>query len=90
MKPEFAHNLYVCIEGSIALNNHLTLRDHLRSNPNDCMTYGQLKSQLAMQFPNDIDSYCEAKSQFILKILNQYGFDIRELDEIESSNLVNK
>lgn len=54
------------------------------------MTYGQLKSQLAMQFPNDIDSYCEAKSQFILKILNQYGFDIRELDEIESSNLVNK
>src|SRR5690348_3744996 len=33
------HNLYVCPAESIALRNHLALRDHLRAHPADAESY---------------------------------------------------
>jgi GrpB-like predicted nucleotidyltransferase (UPF0157 family) len=40
-------NLYVCIEGSAALRNHLAVRDLLRSNEGLRREYSELKSELA-------------------------------------------
>jgi GrpB-like predicted nucleotidyltransferase (UPF0157 family) len=40
-------NLYVCIEGSAALRNHLAVRDLLRSDRELRREYGALKSELA-------------------------------------------
>jgi GrpB-like predicted nucleotidyltransferase (UPF0157 family) len=40
-------NLYVCIEGSAALRNHLAVRDLLRSDAGLRREYGVLKSELA-------------------------------------------
>jgi GrpB-like predicted nucleotidyltransferase (UPF0157 family) len=40
-------NLYVCVEGSAALRNHLAVRDLLRSDEGLRREYGALKSELA-------------------------------------------
>jgi GrpB-like predicted nucleotidyltransferase (UPF0157 family) len=40
-------NLYVCIEGSAALRNHLAVRDLLRRDEGLRREYGALKSELA-------------------------------------------
>lgn len=84
--PKFKHNLYVCLKGSLALNNHLILRDHLRDNPKDRIAYSEKKKQLATEFPEDIDSYLDGKTDLILDILNQYQFDTEELQNIQSVN----
>jgi GrpB-like predicted nucleotidyltransferase (UPF0157 family) len=81
-----AHNLYVCLAGSISLRNHLALRDYLRSHPDMVKEYGDLKKKLAAQYPDDIDSYIKYKTAFITDILEQVGFDKSVLDEIRRAN----
>jgi GrpB-like predicted nucleotidyltransferase (UPF0157 family) len=49
----------VCPRGSLALRNHLALRDHLRAHPPDVVSYSSLKA---------------GKTDFVLSILAQYGF----------------
>ncbi|MDC0035121.1 GrpB family protein [Chloroflexi bacterium] len=84
-RPEdINHHLYVCEDGILALQNHITLRDHLRKNVGDRNRYGILKRKLAKQFKNDIDAYVEGKTNFIIEILSKYG--IKELDEIIEVN----
>lgn len=84
---DIAHNLYVCLQGCAALNNHLRLRDHLRTHSTDCKAYGALKKQLAVQHAEDIDAYVEGKTDFILSILRQYEVDEQTLRAIEEANL---
>lgn len=80
------HHLYVCPAKSLALRNHVTFRDHLRTNLSDRDTYAQLKMELAQQFSSDIDAYTEGKSEFILTILARYDFEGAQLDEIRLAN----
>jgi GrpB-like predicted nucleotidyltransferase (UPF0157 family) len=68
-----AHHLYVCPLDSIALRNHIALRDHLRGHPADAAAYASLKKQLAKRFPHDIDRYAKSRTDLILSILAQYG-----------------
>ena len=86
-KHEVAHNLYVCLAGCAALNNHLILRDHLRAHPKDRDAYGALKKQLATEHADDIDAYVEGKTGFILSILSQYEVNAQTLRAIEEANL---
>jgi GrpB-like predicted nucleotidyltransferase (UPF0157 family) len=81
-----AHNLYACPSESLALRNHLTLRDHLRAHPPDVAAYSALKMKLAREFPHDIARYVEAKSDFILKVLARQGFSPESVDSIRSAN----
>ncbi len=85
-EPNRTHRLYVCPASSLALKNHLTLRDHLRANPKDRDIYAAIKQQLARQFPNDIDKYIAGKTEFILKILSSNGFESRQLNIIRRAN----
>jgi GrpB-like predicted nucleotidyltransferase (UPF0157 family) len=80
------HNLYVCPTNSLALANHLAVRDYLRRNSRAARDYGELKVRLATEYSNDIDGYVEAKSGFLLEILRRAGFDILALAEIERVN----
>lgn len=80
------HNLYVCLNGCIALRNHLTLRDHLRTHPEDIQAYSTLKKSLAHRFPEDIDQYVHGKSELILSILSRYNFSAQELGSIAKAN----
>lgn len=80
------HHLYVCVEDSDSLKNHLLLRDYLRANLNEAQDYGRLKIELAAKYPDDIDHYVEGKTAFILQILKKSGFDQEVLSQIELQN----
>ncbi len=79
-------NFYVCLEDSLALKNHLLLRDHLRSNASARDEYSLLKHELARKFPDDIDSYVEGKTAFILRVLESQGILASELNDIDEAN----
>jgi GrpB-like predicted nucleotidyltransferase (UPF0157 family) len=81
-----AHHLYACWQGSAALANHLTVRDCLRGNPAAAAAYGQLKKQLAEQFPTDIESYIAGKTDFLLEVLRSAGFPNAVLLTIRDAN----
>lgn len=81
------HNLYACVRGSAALANHLTIRDYLRRNSNAVAAYGQLKKQLADQFPTDMESYGAGKTAFLLDVLKKEGFSNADLCVIRDANL---
>jgi GrpB-like predicted nucleotidyltransferase (UPF0157 family) len=80
------HHLYVCPSTSMALANHLAVRDHLRKNPTDAVAYGNLKRQLAVKFAHDVDGYVEAKTAFLTAILRQNGFAADLVRQIEQAN----
>ncbi|MEZ5978788.1 MAG: GrpB family protein [Planctomycetota bacterium] len=73
------HNLYVCVEGSLPLRNHLAVRDALRADAELAKEYGELKSGLARRFPRDVDAYVEGKSGFLTRLLARAGLDPDEL-----------
>lgn len=44
---------------------HLAVRDYLKTHEADAIAYGELKSRLAKQYPNDIRAYSEGKDAFV-------------------------
>jgi len=80
------HHLYVCPSNSVALANHLAVRDHLRTHPAAAREYGELKKRLAREFPHDITRYIDGKTDFILDILRAAGFSTARLDAIGRVN----
>lgn len=80
------HHLYVCVQGSVALLNHLNLRDYLRTHPEKVQEYGRLKTQLAIRFPTDAEAYTQGKTAFILSILKETGFPNDALQIIDAQN----
>ena len=80
------HHLYVCIEGSLGLKNHLILRDHLRAHPEAVSGYAMLKRLLARHHPSDIEAYVDGKTSFIVNILSRYNLLDTEVAEIVASN----
>jgi len=87
--PDFpAHHLYVCLNGSVGLSNHLIIRDYLLTHPESVQEYGQLKHMLAEQFANDIDGYIDGKTDFLVGILQKSGMSKSELDSVEKSNRI--
>lgn len=47
---------------------HLAFRNYLRSHSDVCVDYGELKSELAKQYPTDIDAYGDGKEHFIKRV----------------------
>ena len=80
------HHLYLCASGSLALRNHLAVREHLRGYPDVAKEYGDLKKRLAAQFPADIDAYVAGKTDLLVRILADAGFHADELAAIERIN----
>jgi len=81
-----AHHLYVCHGDSPALANHLAVRDYLRAHPESSREYGEVKKQLAKQFPNDIDGYVDGKTGLLLRILQAAGLPDAQLENISRAN----
>jgi len=80
------HNLYCCPRDSLALRNHLALRDYLRAHPDKAAEYGEIKKRLAEEVHGDIDLYIEKKSPFILGVLREMGFGADDLRSISDQN----
>lgn len=85
-----AHHLYACVQGCVALRNHMAVRDRLQHDPTAAAAYGRLKQQLAKQFPNDIDAYVDGKTAFILSLLQDAGLAVNELSAVEAANVLPK
>lgn len=84
---EPAVNLYVCVEGSLSLRNHLSLRDLLRTDEALREEYGAVKMDLATKEWDNVNAYSVAKNEIVGKLLAQAGMEEKELADIESVNV---
>ena len=84
------HHLYACVQGCLALRNHLALRDRLRRDPAAVKAYGELKQQLASRHTDDIDAYIDGKTAFIVSLLREEGIMQDEVDRISAINSLPK
>jgi GrpB-like predicted nucleotidyltransferase (UPF0157 family) len=82
----FRHHLYVCQTGTLALRNHLCLRDALRNDPVLCQRYADLKVALSRTPGITMTDYVAGKSDFIVTILHRHGFTAAELTSIQHAN----
>jgi GrpB-like predicted nucleotidyltransferase (UPF0157 family) len=80
------HHLYLCPQDSLALRNHLAVRDHLRTHPDAARRYGDLKTSLAERFREDVESYTHGKTEAIVQILEAAGLGSDELNAIRRVN----
>ena len=85
-EPSPPHHLYVCLQGSAALANHLALRDFLRRNPEAAAEYGRIKKQLVARHASDMASYIAGKTDCILTMLRKMGFSASTLQSIKDAN----
>jgi len=81
-----AHHLYVCVQNSLALQNHIAVRDYLRNHRSEAEAYSSLKKRLAERFPHERERYVQGKTGFILSILEQCGFSAGQMDSIKRAN----
>jgi GrpB-like predicted nucleotidyltransferase (UPF0157 family) len=72
------------VQNSLALRNHIAVRDYLRSHPTEATAYSELKKRLAKRFQHERQRYGEAKTDFVLAILEKCGFPAEALDAIKS------
>lgn len=68
-----AHHLYVCPQSSVALHQHITFRDYLRSHPEAVAEYSSVKEEAAMLFPENIEAYMQHKAPCIEKLYKACG-----------------
>ncbi|MDQ8024244.1 MAG: GrpB family protein [Moraxellaceae bacterium] len=80
------HHLYACVADSLALANHLAVRDALRADPVLAARYGSLKKRLAGECAGDIDTYVAGKTGLLLDILQQAGLSGPQLEAIAQAN----
>jgi GrpB-like predicted nucleotidyltransferase (UPF0157 family) len=78
-------NTYVVEHNSLALRNHLAVRDVLRTDAHLRNEYADLKRQLA-QATDDISAYIEAKSELLGRVLERAGLTNDERAAIEAAN----
>lgn len=58
-------HVHVFERGSPEIERHLSFRDYLRAHPAAARRYGELKTELAARFPQDIQAYMDGKDAFI-------------------------
>ena len=73
------------VAGSLALRNHLAVREALRTDPELRQRYAQLKFDLARDV-TDIDQYVFGKTDLIVSLLTRAGFTESELVTIRAAN----
>ena len=62
------HHLHVYEADNPEIERHLAFRDYLREHPAEAAKYGDLKEELATQFPFDIASYIKGKEALVLEM----------------------
>ncbi|WP_274362839.1 GrpB family protein [Paenibacillus thermotolerans] len=62
------HHIHIYALGNPQIERHLAFRDYLRAHPKTAKNYGDLKAELAVQYPYDISSYIKGKEELGLEI----------------------
>ena len=78
-------NVYVVVDGSVALRNHLAVRDALRADPVLRDAYGVLKLRLTADVEGT-EAYVEGKTDLLVAILAKAGFPEDELEAVRAAN----
>lgn len=78
-------NVYVVVEGSLALRNHLAIRESLRRDEQLRTEYAALKQRLAGE-AEGIDDYVARKTDFIVRVLSGAGFTPAEIAAVAAIN----
>jgi GrpB-like predicted nucleotidyltransferase (UPF0157 family) len=81
-------NVYVVVDGCLALRNHLAVRDLLRRDAALRDEYSRHKLELASRDYADVDRYVLDKSPVVQRILAAAGFGADELAAIEAVNRI--
>lgn len=79
-------HVYVCVEGSLALRNHLAVRDTLRADPELRNRYAAAKLALADADLADMDAYVAGKNAVLQEVLARAGLSADELGSIAEVN----
>lgn len=79
-------NVYVTVAGSLALRDHLGVREVLRADLELRQRYGDLRQALAEREFDSIDDYVAAKSGVLQVILERAGIGSEERSAIEEVN----
>jgi GrpB-like predicted nucleotidyltransferase (UPF0157 family) len=79
-------NVYVAVDGCLAIRNHLAVRDLLRRDARLRDEYGRLKLELARGDYADADQYVVDKSPMIQRILAAAGIDTVDRAAIDAMN----
>lgn len=59
------HQVHAFVPQSDGVDRHLAFRDYMIAHPKIAQLYGELKQQLAEQFPNDMNAYMDGKDSFV-------------------------
>jgi GrpB-like predicted nucleotidyltransferase (UPF0157 family) len=62
---ERTHHVHIFQSGSAEALRHLAFRNYLIAHPREAALYGDLKRQLAQQYPEDIIKYMDGKDSWI-------------------------
>ncbi len=79
-------NVYVCVDGTLHLRNHLAVRSILRSRPDLRDRYGAVKSAIAQDPAMDIETYLALKSPMLQEILAESDLTDEEKSAILALN----
>lgn len=83
-------NVYLAVEGCLALRNHLAVRDVLRRDARLSEGYARLKLELATRDYADLEQYVVDKSPMIQRILAAGGLDADERQAIDAMNRLDR
>jgi len=62
------HHIHIYQVNHTEIQRHIFFRDYLRTHPKAATRYGNLKEQLAIQYPFDSASYTDAKTEIVREI----------------------
>lgn len=79
-------HVYVCIEGCLALRNHLAVRDVLRNDPLLRAEYAAVKEALAGRDLASVEEYVAGKTAVLQQVLKASGMTAHELESVASMN----
>lgn len=81
-------NVYLCVEGCLALRNHLAVRNILRQDEALRKEYEKVKWAAAEREWDSVEGYVEAKTEVLIKVLERSGgFGAEEIKEIVGVNV---
>ncbi len=63
--PERTHQIHAFKAKSHDVTRHLAVRDYLRTNPDACIQYAEIKRNAVARCENDIHKYVAFKSEFV-------------------------